>query len=98
MRDDLILHVEEIGERLVEALGPKVRARLGFNELHIDAHSIPGALQTAVEHVAYIELPSDLLGVAGFAFVGKGGAAADDEGAGNSREVGCQAFGTPSTK
>ena len=65
MRDDLILHVEEIGERLVEALGPKVRARLGFNELHIDAHSIPGALQAAVEHVAYIELPSDLLGVGG---------------------------------
>jgi len=38
--DDLVLHIEEIGQRLVETLGPKVIAGLRVNELHVDAHPI----------------------------------------------------------
>src|SRR5271166_4333764 len=30
-RDNLVLHVEEIGDRLVETLGPEVAAALGFS-------------------------------------------------------------------
>ena len=46
-RGDFILHVEEIGERLVEPLGPEVIACLGVDELDVDAHAIPAALDTA---------------------------------------------------
>src|ERR1700722_14522361 len=42
--NDLILHVEKIGNRLVEALRPKMTAAFGVNELHVDAHAIPRAL------------------------------------------------------
>jgi hypothetical protein len=31
-RDDFVLHVEEIGERLVEPLGPQMIARFGVDE------------------------------------------------------------------
>jgi hypothetical protein len=30
--DDLVLHVEQVGHRLVEALGPEVRSALRFDE------------------------------------------------------------------
>ena len=54
-RDDLVLHVEEVGDRLVEALGPKVRADFGLDQLHVDAHPVAAALDAAFEHVAHIE-------------------------------------------
>ena len=92
-RDDLVLHVEEIGERLVEPFGPQVRASLGLDQLHIDAHAISRALHAAFEHVANVEFASDLFEVGRLAFVGKSCAAADHEGAGNAREVGGQALG-----
>jgi hypothetical protein len=49
--DDLIVHVEEIGERLVETLGPEMIARFGVNELHIDAHPIAAALNAALDDI-----------------------------------------------
>ena len=91
--DDLVLHVEEIGDGLVEALGPEVRAGLGVDQLHVDAHAVSAALHAAFEHIAHVELAADLLQVDGLALVGEGGVAADDEGAGNAREVGRQALG-----
>ena len=35
-RDDLVLHVEEIGQWLLETLGPKMTAALGVDQLRID--------------------------------------------------------------
>ena len=37
---DLVLHVEEVGALLVEALGPKMRAGLSVDELDIDAQPV----------------------------------------------------------
>lgn len=70
-----------------------VRVGLGLNELYVDPHPVSRPLHAAFEYAANVELPSDLLKVGGFAFVGKGGAATDDEGTGNAREVSGQAFG-----
>ena len=36
-RDDFVLHIEEIGERLIEPLGPEMIAGFGVDELHIGA-------------------------------------------------------------
>ena len=58
---DLVLHVEEISDWLVEALGPEVRAGLGFDQLHVDAHPVSRALHAAFEHVANVEFAADLL-------------------------------------
>ena len=51
-RDDFVLHVEEIGERLVEPLGPEMIAGFGVDELHVDAHAVSGALNAALEDIA----------------------------------------------
>jgi hypothetical protein len=42
--DDLVLHVEEVGHGLVEALGPEVIAGFGVDELDVDAHAATAAL------------------------------------------------------
>ena len=51
-RHDLVLHFEQIDDRLVEPLGPDVRASFGFDELHVDAHPATAALNAAFQHVA----------------------------------------------
>jgi hypothetical protein len=48
-RDDFVLHVEEIGQRLVEPLGPQMIARFGVDQLHIDAHAASTVLNAAFE-------------------------------------------------
>ena len=58
--DDLVLHVEEIGERLVETLGPEMIARFGVDELHVDAHAIAAALNAAFDDIADVQFTSDL--------------------------------------
>ena len=60
-RDDLVLHVEEIGDGLVEALGPKMIAGLGIDELDIDPQAIAAALDAAFQDIANVQLPPDLL-------------------------------------
>ena len=62
-RDDLVLHVEEIGERLVEPLGPEVMTRFSVYELDIDAHAVAAALDAAVENIADVQLAPDRLHV-----------------------------------
>ena len=42
-RDDLVLHVEEVGDGLVEPLGPDVVTGFGVDQLHVDAHAVPAA-------------------------------------------------------
>ena len=53
-RDDFVLHVEEIGERLIEPLGPKMVAGFGVDELHVDADAVPAALDAALQHIAHV--------------------------------------------
>jgi hypothetical protein len=59
-RYDFVLRVQEIGQRLVEAVGPEVIAGAGVDELDIDTHAVSAALDTALRNVAY-EFTSDLL-------------------------------------
>ena len=76
-RDDFVLHVEDIGERLVEALGPEMTARFGVDELHVDAHAVAAALEAALEDIADVQLAPDLLQIDGFALVSESGVAPD---------------------
>ena len=64
-RDDFVLHVEEIGEGLVEPLGPEMIARFRVDELHVDAHAVSAALNAALEHIADVQLAADLLQIDG---------------------------------
>ncbi len=61
LADDFVLHVEEIRERLVEPLRPEMIAAFGVDELNVDAHAIPAALDAALQHIADIQLAPDLL-------------------------------------
>ena len=74
-RDDFVLHVEEIGERLVEPLGPEMIAGFGVDELDVDAHAVSAALDAALEHIADVQLAPDLLQIERLALVGESGVA-----------------------
>jgi hypothetical protein len=78
------LHVEKVRDRLIETIRPQMPAPLSFDHLHVDAHPITAPLHASFEHVAYVEFASDLFEIRRFAFVGKGGAAADSESAGKA--------------
>ncbi len=93
--DDFVLHVEEIGERLVEPLGPEMTAGLGVDELHVDAHAVSAALNAALEDIADVQLAPDLLQIDGLALVSEGGVAPDHERAANARKIGRQALRDP---
>ena len=92
-RDDLVLHLEEVGDRLLEPLGPQVRACRILDQLHFDAHAVSAPLDAAREDLADVQFAPDLFQVDRLAFVGEGRRAAYDEGAGNARQVGRQALG-----
>jgi hypothetical protein len=62
-RNDLVLHLEEVGDGLVEAFGPEMRSDLRFDELDVDAHAGPNTLHAAFEDIAHIELAPNLLQV-----------------------------------
>jgi hypothetical protein len=85
---DLVLHVEEIGPPLVEALGPKMRAAFGVDELRVESSPLTGSLHAAFEDVSHAELAADLAGVDRFALIGESGAPRDRPNAGAAREVG----------
>jgi hypothetical protein len=53
-RDDFILHVEEIGERLIKSLGPEMIPGFGVDQLHVDAHAVSAALNAALEDIASV--------------------------------------------
>src|SRR5262249_34467322 len=79
--DDLVLHVKQVCDRFVEALGPNVIASFSVDQLRVDANTIAAALHAAFEDVAHVELASDLLHVRGLALVGECRVACDDESA-----------------
>ena len=78
-RDDFVLHVEEVRERFVEPLCPKMTAAFGVDELNVDAHAISSALNAALQHIADVQVAPDLLQIDRLAFVSEGGVSADDE-------------------
>jgi hypothetical protein len=86
-RDDLILHVEEIDERLVEPLGPEMIAGLGVDKLDIDPHAPRFALDRAFERIPDAKLLADLFGVNILPFESKGGVTRDHEGTAEAREI-----------
>ena len=94
-RDDFILHVEEIGERLIESLGPEMIPGFGVDQLHVDAHAVSAALNAALEDIADIQLAPDYLHIVRLTFEGERRVARDDVSAPNAREVGGQALRDP---
>jgi hypothetical protein len=80
-RYDLVLHVEQIGDRLVEALGPKVSTAFDLDELCVHAKPLAATLDGAFQHIADLQLAADLPEINRFAFVGECGVPTDDESA-----------------
>jgi len=78
-RDNLVLHVEEIGERLVEPLGPDMVAALCVDELHVDTQPVAAALHAAFERIADVQFAANRLHVDGFTLVRKCRIAGDHE-------------------
>ena len=97
-RDDFVLHVQEIGERLIEALGPEMIAGFGVDQLHIDAHAISAALNAPLQHITNVQLAADLLQIDGSALVGESGVPPDHERAAKTRKIGRQALRDPVDK
>ena len=91
-RDDLVLHVEQFGDRLVEPLGPEMGGRLRLDQLHVDPHPVAAALDAALEHVAHVEVPADLADVDRLAPVGESRVPRDHEAARDAGKVGGQAL------
>ena len=92
-RDDLVLHLQQIGPRGIELIRPKMGTAIGIDELGVDAHPVLVPPHRAFEHVAHAELLADLLGVYALALVGKGRVARDDEAAADARQIGGEVFG-----
>src|SRR5271166_2066662 len=50
--NDFVLHVEEVGQGLVEPFRPKMMAALGVDELDADAHSVGAALNATLQNIS----------------------------------------------
>ena len=84
-RYDFILHVEEVGNRLVEAFGPEVVACFGVNQLHVHAEAVAASLHRTFKHITDVQLTSQLLYIQGFALERKRGVARNYERATDAR-------------
>ena len=69
---NLVLQIEDIFERAVEAVGPEMRTRFRLDQLCRDANPPARLAYGAFEDIAHSELASDLLHVYRLTFVGKG--------------------------
>src|SRR6516164_3645613 len=76
---DLVLQLEDIFERTVEAVGPQMRPGQRVDQLRRDAHPSAGFAHRAFEHIADTELSADLLHLDRLAFVRKARIAGDHE-------------------
>ena len=85
---DLILKLENVVQRAVEAVGPEMRAGFGFDQLRGDAQ--PGArlAHAALQHVAHAEFAPDLPDVDRLALVGEARIARDHEQPLDARQAG----------
>ena len=70
-RYDFVLHIEEVGDRLVEALGPQMISGLGGDHLHVHSKAVAATLHRPFKHIADVQLASQLLYVNGFALEGE---------------------------
>ena len=61
---DLGFNREGIGEIAIEVFGPEMGIGRSIDQLHAHANTVPGALHTALDHIANAELPRDLAQVA----------------------------------
>ena len=73
-------------------------ACFGVDELHVDAHPVPAALDAAFEDVADVQLAADRLQIDGFALVCEGRVAPDHERAANARKISREALRDPVDK
>ena len=92
-RHDVILQFEEIGQGVIEPVGPEMRPGFGVDELRVDADAVLVALDGPFEHVADAELFPNLLGVDAFALVSEGCVARDDETVRDARKLGGEVLG-----
>ena len=83
----LVLQLEDVLERAVEAIGPEMCAGRRVDELAGDAHPVAGLAHAAFEHVAHAELAADLLHVDGAALVGEARIARDHEQPADARQA-----------
>ena len=93
--DDLVLGLEDVGDRLVEALRPQMGAAFDVDQLDGHPQAIPGALDRTLQGVAHVERLADLAGVDGAPLVGEGRVAGDHEASVDAGEVRRQALGHP---
>src|SRR6516225_6529129 len=91
-RYNFVLHIEEVGDGLVEALGPQVISSLGGDQLHIHPKSVTTTLDRTFKNVPGVQLAPDLLHVNGLALEGERRAVSDDERAADARQVRSQAL------
>ena len=87
-RRDLVLKVEDIFERAIEAVGPEMRAGERVDQLRGDPHPIASLAHRAFEHIAHPKLTADLLYVDGLALVRETRIAGDDEEPADARQGG----------
>src|SRR6478735_1425772 len=60
-RYDFILHVKEVGNRLVKAFGPEVVACFGVNQLNVHAEAVAASLHRTFKYITDVQLTSQLL-------------------------------------
>jgi hypothetical protein len=87
-RCHLVLKVEDIFERAVEAVGPEMSAIDCIDKLRGDAHPTACFAHRAFEDIADAKLASDPLHVDGLALIGEGRIPGDDEEPADARERG----------
>ena len=90
---DRVLSFREIGAISLKSVRPNVGASLGVDQLDIDADLVAGAPHAAFDDISNAKIPSDLLHVGGFAFIGERGIAGDHKAIRNPREIRRQIIG-----
>src|SRR6266446_3790424 len=78
-RGDLVLHRENVSQITIVALGPKMPAGGGFDELRCHSHPVSGLAHAALEHITHAELAPDVSDCNRLALVGECRIAGDDE-------------------
>src|SRR4029077_20414229 len=76
---DLVLYRENVFQLVVVTLRPEVSAGSNVTELHGNSHTVAALAYAAVDDIADAEFLGDLLQGYGFALVGEGRIARDDE-------------------
>src|SRR5262249_62203469 len=91
-RYDFVLHIEEVGNGLVETLGPQMISSLDVDQLHIHPKAVATPLHGTFKHIADVQLASEPLYVYGLAFERERGVACNHERAADARQVRGQAL------